>query len=348
MAQPQLVPCWLSRSTGRPGGDMRHYRHLTREERDRIHAMRAQGKGVCEIAGAIGRDKGTVSRELRRNGRSGCYGSATAQRRYEERRRACRPRRRLADPRLMAEVRERISEDRWSPEQVDGRMRLEAGGACVVSFSTIYREIAVGSLDGPDTPGRRGFRQRLRRKGKRGRARKDERRGKIRISHELCERPAEADARARVGDWEVDTVVGPTPPCLVTLVDRRSRFLCGGKAGARTSAAVAEVEFGALRGRPCHTVTPDRGKEFANHAQVGERLGGVRFYFCAPHHPWEKGTNENTNGLIREFFPKGTDFSEVSEEEVQRVFSMINDRPRKVLGFRTAREVYLEETLHLA
>lgn len=327
---------------------MRHYTHLTREERDRIHAMHVQRKGVCEIARAIGRDKATVSRELRRNGRSNHYGSATAQERYESRRRACRPRRRLADPRLMSEVRSRISDDHWSPEQVDGRMRLEAGGKCVVSFSTIYREINAGSLDGPDTPGRRGFRQRLRRKGKRGRARKDERRGRIRISHELCERPAEADARSRVGDWEDDTVVGPTPGCLVTLVDRKTRFLCGGKADARTSEAVAKVEIEALRARPRHTVTPDQGKEFANHAYVSERLGGVQFYFCEPHHPWEKGTNENTNGLIREFFPKGTDFSAVSEDEVQRVFSMINDRPRKVLGFRTAREAYLEEVLHLA
>lgn len=327
---------------------MRHYTHLTREERDRIHTMRVQGKGACEIARAIHRDKSTVSRELRRNGKSNHYGSATAQRRYERRRRACRPKRRLSDPSLLAEVRSRISDDRWSPEQVDGRMRLEAGGACVVSFSTIYREINAGSLDGPDTPGRRGFRQRLRRRGRRGRARRDERRGKIRISHGPCERPAEADARERVGDWEDDTVVGPTSACLVTLVDRRSRFPCGGKAEARTSAAVAKVEIESLRARPRHTVTPDRGKEFANHAYVSERLGGVQFYFCEPHHPWEKGTNENTNGLIREFFPKGTDFSKVSEEGVQKVFSMINDRPRKVLGFRTAREVYLEEVLHLA
>ena len=266
---------------------MRHYTHLTRGERDRIHTMRVQRKGVCEIAREIGRDKSTVSRELRRNGKSNHYGSATAQRRYEERRKACRPRRRLRDPGLVAEVRSRIADDHWSPEQVDGRMRLEAGGTCVVSFGTIYREIAAGSLDGPDTPGRRGFRRRLRRKGKRGRARKGERRGGIRISHELGERPVEADARSRVGDWEGDTVVGPTSECLVTLVDRRSRLLCGGKAEAHTSAAVAKVEVESLRARPCHTITPDQGKEFAGHAHVSERLGGAQFYFCKPHHPWE-------------------------------------------------------------
>jgi len=328
---------------------MCHYTHLTREERDAIHTMRAEGKGVNETARAIGRDRSTVSRELRRNGRSGRYGAATAQRRYEGRREACRPRRRLSDPALYEAVRSRMADDHWSPEQVDGRMRLEAGGACVVSFSTIYREINAGRLDGPDTPGRKGFRQRLRRKGKRGKKRgKEQLRGKIKVSHELDERPPEADRRERVGDWEDDTVVGPTDPCLVTLVDRRTRFLCGGKAASRASRDVARVEIESLRARPLRTVTPDRGKEFANHAYVSSRLGGVQFYFCLPHHPWQKGTNENTNGLIREFFPKGTDFSRVSEEEVQRVFSLINDRPRKVLGFRTAREAYLGELLHSA
>ena len=104
---------------------------------------------------------------------------------------------------------------------------------------------------------------------------------------------------------------------------------------------------GGIGGRPLETVTPDRGKEFANHAQVSEALGGVQFYFCEPHHPWQKPTVENTNGLIREFFPKGTDFSRVSDEEVRHVYQLINDRPRKVLGFKTANEVY-REMLHSA
>ena len=105
---------------------------------------------------------------------------------------------------------------------------------------------------------------------------------------------------------------------------------------------------GALTGRPLESVTPDRGKEFAGHAAVTEALGGVQFYFCEPHHPWQKPTVENTNGLIREFFPKGTDFSKVTAEEVRRAFGLINDRPRKVLGYRTANEAYREGLLHSA
>lgn len=111
---------------------------------------------------------------------------------------------------------------------------------------------------------------------------------------------------------------------------------------------MARVEIESLGTRPLETITPNRGKEFANHAFVSSRLGGVQFYFCLPHHPWQKGTNESTNGLIREFFPKGTDFSKVSDEEVQTVYEVINGRPRKVLGYRTAREAYLEEVLHSA
>lgn len=290
-----------------------------------------------------------MSRELRRNGRRGRYGACKAQERARERHTRCRPRKRLSEPTLAKGVRARIVDDHWSPEQIDGRLRLEHGGSCVVSFSTIYRAIDAGALDLPDARPEGRIRRHLRRKGKRPRRGREEGRGKIRVSHEISERPEEADERARLGDWEDDTVVGePAGACLVTITDRRSRLLVGGKACAHTSTEVGKVEVAALTGRPLKSVTPDRGKEFANHQEVSERLGGVQFYFCEPHHPWQKPTVENTNGLIREFFPKGTDFGKVTDEEVQHVFDMINDRPRKVLGYRTANEVYQEELLHSA
>lgn len=328
---------------------MCRYMHLSAAERDAIAELYHGGAGVSEIARRVGRDKSTVSRELSRNGRGGRYGAATAQRRAEARHARCRPRRRLDDPALRTEVESRIRDGRWSPQQVDGRMRLEAGGACVVSLSTIYRAIARGELDPPGCAPSERTRRRLRRRGRRGKRRgKEQLRGKIKVSHELSERPAEADARSRVGDWEADTVRGRTEPCLVTLVDRRTRLLAGGLSPSGRAADVAGVEVAALSGRPLESVTPDRGKEFATHADVTRRLGGVQFYFCLPHHPWQKGTVENTNGLLREFFPKGTDFSGVSEAEVRRVFGLINDRPRKVLGYRTPNEAYREEVLHSA
>lgn len=336
----------MSRSTSERG-DMRHYRHLSAEERDRIAEMHARHEGVSAIAAAIGRNKSTVSREIARNGRNGRYGAIAAQSRSDARRKACRPRKRLSDPALAAEVRRRIVDDRWSPEQIDGRFRLERGGRCVVSFSTIYRAVNAGELDPPQAAPEERVRGRLRRRGRRPGRGREETRGRIKVDHEVSERPREADARSRLGDWEDDTVVGPTPACLVTMTDRASRLLVGGRARARSSAEVAKVEVRALAGRPLETVTPDRGKEFANHREVSRALGGVPFYFCQPHHPWQKPTVENTNGLIREFFPKGTDFSRVTDEEVQEVFEKINDRPRKVLGFRTANEVY-REMLHSA
>lgn len=142
-------------------------------------------------------------------------------------------------------------------------------------------------------------------------------------------------------------MVGPAPACPVTMAGRASRPLVGGRARAHGSAEVAKAEARALAGRPLETVTPDRGKGFANHREVSRAPGGVPFYFCQSHHPWQKPTVENTSGLIREFFPKGTDFSRVTDEEVQEVFEKINDRPRKALGFRTANEVY-REMLHSA
>ena len=302
----------MSRSTPERG-DMRHYRHLGAEERDRIAEMCARHERVSAIA---------------------------AQSRSDARREACRPRKRLSDPALAAEVRMRIVDDRWSPEQIDGRSRLERGGRCVVSFSTVYRAVSAGELDPPRAaPGQR-VRGRLRRGGRRPRRGREETRGKIRVDHEVSERPREADARSRLGDWEDDTVVGPTPACLVTMTDGASRLLVGGRARARSSAEVAKVEVRALAGRPLETVTPDGGKEFANHREAGGALGGVPSCLCRPRHPWQKPTVENTNGLIREFFPKGTDFSRVTDEEARGVFEKVNDRPRKVLGFRTANEVY--------
>ena len=326
---------------------MRHCRHLGAEERDRMAEMHARHEGVSAIAAAIGRNRSTASREIARNGRNGRCGAIAAQSRSDARHKACRPRKRLSGPAPAAEVRRRIVGDRWPPEQIGGRFRLGRGGRCVASFSAICRAVDAGEPDPPQAAPEERVRGRLRRRGRRPRRGREETRGRIKADHEVSERPREADARPRLGDWEDDTVVGPTPACLATMTDRASRLLVGGRARAHSSAEAAKVEVRALAGRPLETVTPDRGKEFANHREASRALGGVPFHFCQPHHPWQKPTVENTNGPIREFFPKGTDFSRVTDEEVQEVFEKINDRPRKVLGFRTANEVY-REMLHSA
>lgn len=329
---------------------MGRYRHLSIEEREDVMCLRGQGKGVGEIARAIGRDKSTVSRELARNScaastASPWYRASTAQRRYEERRARCRRPRLLEDPERLALVREKVLEGRWSPEQLEGRIALERPGLAV-SDTTIYREIRAGRLD--RLLGGRKASARLRRGGRRPRPRDgSEKRGRIKISHELCERPPEADARARVGDWEGDTVAGRAGgPCLVTMVDRRSGYLAGGKSPSKRKGPVRRVMVAAMRGRPVETVTLDRGKEFAEHARFTEAVG-AECYFCLPHHPWQRGTNENTNGLLRQYFPKGCDLGAVGDGEVRAVYDEINRRPRKRLGWRTPYEVYHSVALHL-
>ena len=323
---------------------MRHHAHLTLSEREDIMIMRREGRKITEIAEAIGRDKSTVSRELRRNSCQRFYRASTAQARYESRRGACRRGRILDDAELFSLVGAKFLEEQWSPEQIEGRLALELGSS-PVSDTTIYRAIAAGAFDG--LIGGRRAACRLRRKGRRRRSPGSERRGKITGARDIGERPAEAEARSRLGDWEADTVAGVAGgACLVTLVDRRSGYLAGGKCAGKTSSQVNKVIVRSLRHQLRHTVTPDRGKEFAAHAEAGAALG-VEFFFALPHHPWQRGTNENTNGLLREYFPKQKPLDKVRASEVKKVYDKINRRPRKRLGYRTPYEAHYGKALHL-
>ena len=322
---------------------MGHHIHLTPREREDIMLMRRDGKGVSEIARSIKRDKSTVSRELKRNSCGRFYRASTAQRRYEERRLSCRRRRILDDERVFGLVRDKFLGEQWSPEQIEGRLALELGES-PVSDTTIYRGIDAGLFDG--CVGGRKARRRLRHRGKRRKG-PSERRGKIKVSHEISERPAAAEGRGEPGHGEGDTVAGKAGgACLLTLVDRKDGFLVGGKCRRKTAKCVRDKMPRALEGQPLASVTLDRGKEFADHAQVTGDIG-VEFYFALPHHPWQRGTNENTNGLLREYFPKGESLGRVSENRVQEVYDKLNRRPRKRLGYRTPYEIHYSETLHL-
>ena len=322
---------------------MGHHVHLTLSEREDIMLMRREGKGVSDIARAIGRDKSTVSRELRRNSCARFYRASTAQRRYGERRLACRRPAILDNERVFGLVRDKFLEEQWSPEQIEGRLALELGGS-PVSDTTIYRGIHAGRFDG--CIGGHKAKRRLRRRGKRRRG-PSERRGKIKTPHEISERPAAAEGRGEPGHWEGDTVAGKAGgACLLTFVDRKDGFLVGGKCRRKTAECGRRKMPRALEGQPLGSVTLDRGKEFADHAQVTADID-VQFYFALPHHPWQRGTNENTNGLLREYFPKGESLARVSEKRVQEVYDRLNRRPRKRLGYRTPYEVHCSETLRL-
>lgn len=326
----------------------RHYHHLTHTDRERLMRMADEGCHTMQaMADKIGCHTSTVSRELRRGrGTDGDYCALAAQKKADKRRKASRRPRLLADPARRAMVASCLAWQ-WSPEQIEGRMRLEHPETSI-SDSTIYRAISAGMLDSGQC-GTRRAKERLRHRGKRRRkngAAKDGR-GQIPIDHRIAERPAEADQRAEIGHWEGDTVLGKAGgPCLVTLTDRKSGLEAGGKAGAKKARDFRLAAVRALKDEPVASITLDRGKEMAEHRQIAKSLD-TTVYFCDPHHPWQRGTNENTNGLLRGYFPKGTDFTKVSAARIQQVYDELNHRPRKRLDWLTPYEAYHNTTLHL-
>lgn len=330
---------------------MSHYKHLTLIEREKIMFFSAKGYSITAISKELNRNKSTISRELKRNSSSGIYIPCKAQLKYHERRRSCKPKKRLDNPLVWKFVRDKFLEHQWSPEQIAGRLRYENSNIHI-SYSTIYRGIYAGCFDTPEqrkSHGHRGAIRKLRHHGKTRHSRDhQETRGKIRISNSISDRPNAAELRSRLGDWEADTVMGKTGmACLVTLVDRKSRFLLMQKATKKTSVYVTPVIIDLLKNQPLETITPDRGKEFSKHADITNTLNNVQFYFPLPHHPWQRGSNENTNGLLREYFPKGQDITVTSEEYIQAVALELNCRPRKCLGYLTPFEVFYSTVLHL-
>lgn len=329
---------------------MSHYKHLTPIERENLLFYIAKGYTVTGIAKELGRSKATISRELRRNSSHGKYLPSIAAAKYQKRRKKCRRKKLLEDPELQAFVRDKFLNQHWSPEQIAGRLKLEES-PYQISYRTIYRGIYSGIFDTPaqrKSTGNRGAKRKLRHKGKPRRSKdRQDKRGKLEIQYDIRQRPEAANTRARLGDWEADTVLGKLGgACLLTLVDRKSRFLLCRKMERKGSEELVEEMVAALQGHPLHTITPDRGKEFQRHAQITERLHGVPFYFALPHNPWQRGTNENTNGLLREFFPKGYDLANVSTQFLQLVEDALNFRPRKSLAFRTPFEIHFSLLLH--
>ena len=344
----------LNQKTNEPGGiSMSHYHHLTISEREKILSFLSQGKSLSFIASALGRSKSTISRELKRND-CGCgndYSPHHAQQAYFNRRKACHRHKLLDNPDLFSFVRYAFLEQQWSPQQISGRLKLE-GKPYQISFNTIYRAIYSGMFDTPQERRSHGCKGAIRQLRHRGKSRHtknyEEKRGKIKISHNLEERPKEANERQRVGDWEADSVMGkPGGASLLTLVDRMSLYTKAKKLPKKTAGNVRDGMIACLKGEPCHTITPDRGKEFAYHEEISKVLHDVPFYFPEPHQPWQRGRNENINGLLREYFPKGMDLSYVQDDEVQEVVEKLNKRPRKTLGYLTPYEVFYSVRLHL-
>lgn len=318
------------------------YRQLTLQERYVIAHLKSFKLSVREIARRLDRHHSTISRELKRNTSAypgAVYWYDVAQPRAVARRAKPRHARRRANRALLHYVAQRLRAH-WSPGMIAGRIELDypEQPAMRVSHEAIYRWIYVDAIAGG------GLYACLLRRHKRRRKqpRYGSLRGLIPGRVPIAERPIVVDKRKRFGDWEGDTLYGgKTRACLLTQLERKSRYLLATKLADRRSQSVAQAkieQFSSLPKPWRRTLTLDNGKEFAAFGQV-EKATGLRIFFADPYAAWQRGANENANGLLRRYFPKGTDFSVVSEAHLASVVQALNNRPRKCLGYRTPHEV---------
>lgn len=333
---------------------MSHYKHLTIEERESLYLRKNKGESIRAIAKALGRSPSTISRELSRN--KTChrpYSPSRAQNRYAKSKKNCGRRAILKDETRRDVVRKHLLED-WSPEQIQHRLAFEKN-SFQISFATIYRALHQGILDEPSKHyilQRDRYSFHLRQKGKKKRKKgTNSKRGKFQIDHTIDQRPASAEDRSEIGHWEGDTVAGKKGgACLLTQVDRKTRYLIAAKVPDASSETVKDAMisiFSALPANKVLSITPDRGHEFAQYNAVTKAVHQVPFYFADPYSPWQRGTNENTNGLLRQYFPKYTSLDDVSDSDLAAVVDRINRRPRKCLHWLSPFEVFFDTLLHL-
>ena len=302
------------------------YKHISTEQREIIFLERNKGTTLQDIGAICGLDKSSVSRELKRNGGIEVYRPSIATTAYLHRREACKRKLKLESGKLRDAVMDGLR-NHWSPEQIVNRDKL------TLSYSTVYRSIRTGVL--PFTVVKL-----LRRKGSAYNYNDSEKRGKLSGFKSIDSRPQVVANRSRLGDWEGDTIVGKNNHgAILTLVDRKSRFLIAEINDNRRAGSIHALIVDSVGCYPCHTITVDNGKEFARFDEI-ENDTGAEVYFAHPHSPWERGLNENTNGLIREFIPKKSDFATLSDAYIRQVTTLINNRPRKSLNWLTPAEVF--------
>lgn len=315
------------------------YKQLTLKERYHISTLLKRGWKQKEIAESIGVHPSTICREIQRN-KDGItqeysydFAHSVATRRQQEKSKYT-----VFSSRIKTYIKTKLKED-WSPEQIAGRMKMDIGlGIC---HETIYRYIYYNKSRG----GRLYTYLRHKNKKYHSRSNSYQRRGIIIDRTSIDKRPKIVEKKNRIGDFEIDTVIGRHHiGALVTVVDRKSKFTLIRKVGSKQAKEVTTALLEMLLPlKPVtRTITSDNGKEFAYHKEVSDALD-TGFYFAHPYSSWERGLNEHTNGLIRQYLPKKTDFTEVSKEEIITIQDKLNHRPRKVLGYRTPYEVFFKE-----
>lgn len=309
-----------------------NYTQLTQEERYQISVLLKAGHNQNEIAGFLERSPATISRELKRNkGRRG-YRPKQAHSKSVERR--------AANARQIDEATWQFAEEKlmqqWSPEQISGHV--------YISHETVYQRVYADKRAGGLLW--KNLRCQKKRKKRYG---KTDRRGVIPNRLSIDERPAIVDKRCRIGDWEADTIIGKNHrQAIVSLVERKSKLTLIHKVERQTAENVSKamIKLLKLHRSKVYTVTSDNGREFAGHETIAKNLQ-ADFYFAHPDSSWERGTNENTNGLIRQCFPKNRDFTTITQQEIDTVMERLNNRPRKRLGFLTPNQVFFKSGVAL-
>lgn len=311
------------------------YHHFTTFERGRIQELLSLGCSHRTIAQKLNRHRSSIDREVHRSESSAEYIAETAHDAYKARRQHSKPRGKRTEA-LVEVITEKL-QSTWSPEQIANTVMLN-----VVSFKTIYNWLYAGLLPSINV-------RNLRHKGKR---RKAEKRGKFSMGTPISQRPEDVKDRRTFGHWELDSMVssrGESKGCFATFVERKSRLYTALKTPDRTAASM-EIAITALY----HTLptgafktgTTDRGKEFACCTSIKEQLG-ITLYFADAYSSWQRGSNENSNGLLREFYPKKTNLAIVEQDELTHNLFLINSRPRKCLGWKSPIQVFLHEVAHL-
>jgi IS30 family transposase len=315
-----------------------NYKHLTLEERYHIQAYKKAGYKQKEIANEIGVNPSTICRELKRNSSTQIknYSAKPANRVAKDRRMyASRKSNMKMDSKLRKIIKKYILKD-WSPEQISNRLKLD--GIIDISHVRIYQFIEEDRQKGGELYTHLRFHHTGKRRAIYGARNK----GKIKDRVSISQRDKIVDDKSRVGDWEIDTIIGAGKKGAITTIVERVTSLV--KISIPTTKKAIQVEnetkrlMNPLKDK-VHTMTSDNGLEFANHKNISEALG-CEYYFCHPYSSWERGLNEYTNGLIRQYIPKGTSFENITQEYIQMIEDKLNNRPRKALNWKTPNEVF--------
>ena len=305
--------------------------HLTLEQRSQIEESLSSGLSLRQIGEIVGVHASTVSRELRRNNIRGRYNYVMADEISATRRHKASTRFKKIKNQLKEKILRGLH-NLWSPEQISGRLKREG---ISISHEAIYQYVKKAGLI-----------CNLRHEGKKYKRKKSAKAGVSCIPNrtDIAERPKIVEEKARVGDWEGDTIISHGSHCaLLTLVDRHSKYTIIRKVGRKTSENLSTAVINSLKkeGLPVHTITFDNGSEFAGHQKISKKLK-TAIYFSRPHKSSDRGLNEHTNGLIRQFLPKKFDFKNITDRDIKIIQNCLNSRPRKVLNYLAPVEVILD------